>query len=418
MEVIAAVVTAVVTLGVVVAGFIVWSVIAVARRAQRRPAEVEAQLRPLEVRAGSALVRLDDAIHDAADELGFALAQFGPDDARAYRAALDSARADAREAFALQQRLDDGVHDTERQRREWTERILALCARASETLAEQDRAFESRRRLEVAAPQQLARLGREIDAVRDRLARALEAAPQGGADPRAVAEPAAAASALLDAAASALDDATLRRHTNELEPVGERLHEAHRSIVRANGLVEAIDRATTERADATARLAEAVAAARAELDAARALRDEHEVPAQRDAVNAAIAELEQTAAQAAEHGGADPGAALDRLLRARARLDSAAASARNAEQRLTQARSALAGALRQAESHIAAASDVITANRGRVGADARTRLAEANRQLDLARDEADPVAALDAARRASSRAQDADALARYDAMHR
>ena len=65
---------------------------------------------------------------------------------------------------------------------------------------------------------------------------------------------------------------------------------------------------------------------------------------------------------------------------------------------------------------IRVAVDVISAHRGRVGADARTRLAEAQRQLALAEAAAvdDPVEALDAARRASRIAQDADALARYD----
>jgi hypothetical protein len=53
-----------------------------------------------------------------------------------------------------------------------------------------------------------------------------------------------------------------------------------------------------------------------------------------------------------------------------------------------------------------------------VGADARTRLAEAERQLGIARREADPVSALDAARRAAARASDAEALAHFAALHR
>jgi hypothetical protein len=51
-----------------------------------------------------------------------------------------------------------------------------------------------------------------------------------------------------------------------------------------------------------------------------------------------------------------------------------------------------------------------------VGAAARTRLAEAERQLSVAEAEAEtePVTALDTARRAMTHATDADALARFD----
>ena len=56
-------------------------------------------------------------------------------------------------------------------------------------------------------------------------------------------------------------------------------------------------------------------------------------------------------------------------------------------------------------------SDYIGSHGG--GADARTRLAEGQRNLLLAENEADPVEALDAARRAQTNARDADALARY-----
>ena len=52
----------------------------------------------------------------------------------------------------------------------------------------------------------------------------------------------------------------------------------------------------------------------------------------------------------------------------------------------------------------------------RSGVDARTRLAEAERQLMLAESESDPVEALDAARRSATSARDADALARYRGM--
>jgi len=91
------------------------------------------------------------------------------------------------------------------------------------------------------------------------------------------------------------------------------------------------------------------------------------------------------------------------------------AAARTAQNRLDGARGALGGAIAIAESQLRVARAAIDRGRGGVGADARTRLAEAERQLVIARQEPDPVAALDAARRATSRASDAEALAMFDA---
>lgn len=412
MELISGALAAALTLGVIAAGFTVLAVVVIARRARRAPIAADARRRARELEVGSALVRLDDALRDARDELGFALAQFGPDEAREFAATIQSAQADAREAFALQQRLDDEIPDSEVQRREWSGRILALCDRALRALTEQDRRFEERRRRESDAPTELAQLRRSIAELRQRAAAAPSAEIAG-------------ALARLDEAARIADRVEVALQTASTAPVGAQLHDAWRSLAGAGAVLDARDRATRERTDAASRLASTVAATRADLDRARTLRDRHEVPEQRDAitaalddVTAALAETSQASPGASELGDrahADPSGALDRLLRARERLDTAAATALSAEQRLVQARAALAGALRQAESHIAVASDVIALHRGRVGATARTRLAEANRQLDLARDEADPVAGLDAARRASSRAQDAEALARYDA---
>ena len=95
-------------------------------------------------------------------------------------------------------------------------------------------------------------------------------------------------------------------------------------------------------------------------------------------------------------------------------LEIAVAAARNQQRRLDGARAALAGALVSAHAQLSAASDYIGAHGG--GAGARTRLAEGERELLIARNESDPVAALDAARRAQTHARDADALARYSGL--
>jgi hypothetical protein len=64
-----------------------------------------------------------------------------------------------------------------------------------------------------------------------------------------------------------------------------------------------------------------------------------------------------------------------------------------------------------ARTQISSVEDYIGSHGG--GAGSRTKLAEAKRELVIAENESDPVAALDAARRAQNRARDADDLARY-----
>ena len=112
MDVVSAIVTAVVTVGILLAGGTVAAIAVIARRGKApRPvvggAPTRQSIQALERSAGSALVRLDDLIHDAEDELGFAIAQFGEADAREFRDAIDVARRDIQEAFALKQKLND-----------------------------------------------------------------------------------------------------------------------------------------------------------------------------------------------------------------------------------------------------------------------------------------------------------------------
>src|SRR6187431_615457 len=113
-----AVVTLVVLfLGLVVAGFVVLFI----RRGDNPSARSsDTSLGALTRRAGSLLVQLDDALRDADDELGFAIAQFGPEKARSYADALASARAKVAEAFRLRHELDDATPDSDREKREWT----------------------------------------------------------------------------------------------------------------------------------------------------------------------------------------------------------------------------------------------------------------------------------------------------------
>lgn len=417
MDVLAGLTAAIVTLVVVGGGAVVVGFVVLFRRRGDRgirratPSGIDALRR----RAGTLLVTLDDALRDADDEIGFALAQFGPERAKPYAETLSVARAKVAEAFRLKQALDDATPDSDRQQREWTLQIIALCEQAEAALAGQNEAFTRLRSLEVNAAGTLADVRRRIEVTGARVAGSrstltalaekyvdstfagVAAHPDQAESQLAIAERAA------DAAAPAISD-------TGVNAVATQLAEAAQAVHRADQLLDAVDRTARDLDAASAALADLRTRTKADLTEANAELAKAPDADTGQGIIDAIAGVESSLAA----DSSDPVAALDRIGDAIAALDLALASARNQAQRLEHARTAYRGTLVSARSQIATARDFISGHGS--GVDARTRLAEAERQLALAEVTADPVEALDTIRRAVMHAQDADALARYDAM--
>ncbi|WP_440709189.1 hypothetical protein [Herbiconiux sp. YIM B11900] len=370
-------------------------------------------------RASIQLVQMDDALREAADEIEFTRAEFGDAAATEFAEALDTARRRASEAFALRQRLDDSVPDTEQQQRDWSKRILSLSDSALALVTAQSRSIQDRRRDETSAPAALARARSAIVAGRARLPES-RATLSELADAYAstaiapVTDAAAEAEAAFDAADAELTGLEQSLAANALAPVARPVQQAESAVRRALARLDGVERMRQGLREARVARESALSAAGAQRTEAARLRDTVEDAAAAERITAASAALEAAVDTARARTAADPVADVDALAAAAAHLDETLAVARTAQQRLDSARSALVGAIAIAESHIRTADDAIASGRGRVGTDARTRLAAARHELELARQEADPVAALDGARRAATRATDADALARYD----
>ena len=373
-------------------------------------------------RANVLLVRLDDAVKENNDELGFAVAQFGDAKTRAFADAIASATADLTEAFRLKQKLDDAFPDTEAQRREWNARIVQLCETSQESLRAQADAFDALRRLESNAPANLMAVRGIVAATEARIPAATATITRlnDSYSPPVLAtvhDNVADAGTLLATAAAAATTADARLAEGGATDVAETVQDAEAAVRRAARLLDAIDNLDAALAAETARLAQLASDSQADLAEARAARDAPPDPESGAAIGAAITALERTLATLAESAApADPVASIGRLQAATAELDTALATARNQTQRLEHARTALIGALVTARSQIATTEDFIAARRGGIGADARTRLAEAQRLLMIAEAEADPVTALDTARSSATYSRDADALARYDVL--
>ena len=414
-----AAVTAIVMVGaLVIGGFVVLF----RRRGDRglsasRAAFGSSSIESLGLRASAMLVRADDAVRTADEELGFAIAQFGPDRSREFGRAVSEARQRVTEAFRVQQRLDDAYPDSDRERREWTLQVIALCEQADRLLAEQDAAFARLRRQEAGAADTLADLRSRIEAAaaRRETTRGTTDALSERYAPAAylsVADAPDRAAAALAEARAAVDAAEQHVSASGVNAVSDTLQQAAHSLREAEQLLDAVERTDRDLAAATEEVEKLRTSARADLAEAAMQRDKAPDADTGRAIIDAMAGVQ--VALAARPGPADPVRELDDIGAAIARLDLALASARNQSERLAHARAAYQGTLVSATSQIAAAREYITSHGG--GAEARTRLAEAERQLMLAQAETEPVAALDTIRRAVTLARDADALARYSAL--
>lgn len=419
-ELVRGVATAGITFIVVLAAAVTIGLVLLFRRREGAKPTSASGLDQVETRAGVALVHADQALSGSDDELGFAVAQFGETATATadFAAAIADARGTLTRAFRLKQLLDDAEPESPQKRREYALQIIALCETAQSTLDAQNHDFSAMRSTEANAPAAVTSLRTRIAAATARLT-STESTLQrllatyeptlDSAYSTAIGDARrelAAASAATDTAESGISPAGVNTVATDLAEAERALHDAIRSL-------DSVDNAAVRLDDAAHALAKLVESSTADLAEARVQRDAAPDADTGAAIIDAIDDIERTLADVAATKALNPVADLDRLGAAVASLDTALASARNQAQRLEHARIALEGTLVSARSQVAVVH-ALTREGRRVGADARTRLAEAERQLTLAEAEADPVEALDAARRAVTHARDADALARYD----
>jgi hypothetical protein len=371
----------------------------------------------LALQASAILVRADDAVESAENEVGFALAQFGPDATRDFADAVTDARTRVAEAFRLKQQLDDAHPDSDQQRRDWTKRVIALSDQAIGSITDHTQRFTALRRSEADSPARLQALRAGIEQTRAQLP-ASDAVLQRLVDrydptlTRDISDSVDVTTRALADASARAEQIAARVAPNGVSAISADLEAAAALVHEARGRLSALDETAASLAQAESALADLVASTRADLAEARATRDTAPDAETGARVLRAIDEIDFVlGATESPTPPLNPVHNLARLGSAVSALDTAMAGARNQQQRLAHARTALVGALVGARSEIGVAKGFMANTRADV--DARTRLAEAERQLLLAESESDPVAALDAARRAATAARDADALARY-----
>jgi hypothetical protein len=389
--------------------------------AAKRQAVLE-EMRTAEQRAGSMLVQLDDALETSEQEVGFAEAEFGSGAVGPYREVLASAGGKVREAFALKQKLDDTIEDTDEERRTWAARIVDLCEEARAELDAQAESFEELRALEKNAPQTLAAIVTDAEALKTRIERTQEAVDllgrrYAGPSMTTVTGNVDQARSLLSFATDTAQQAAEAIRAGDRASTGEiavKVRAAQQAVGQAGTLLDAVDRVSSDLEHASTRVQEEIADVRSDIQDARAAQRGGRMPELTRLVEAA----EQAIADAKPAQGrlADPLTSVTLLQEAEARLDEALEPVREQQEQVQRAIGYLPRALSTAESQVATARDFISTRRGGVGEEARTRLAHAQRALDDAHEAAprDPVRAVAAAQAATSYSAQAIEAAQRD----
>ena len=359
-------------------------------------------------------------------ELGFAEASFGEEAVTGFRQALEQARGELRQAFALRQRLDDAELEDEQTTRGMLTEILQLCRSADDRLDAQAEAFDRLRDLERTVPEVLAALGpraqevqarlpqeeQRLESMRGRYAATALAPVVGNVEQ---------ARQRLNAAQGELTEARSALDAGRRGEAVVSTRAAEDAVAQASTLLDGIARLETDLLEAGARIAAARAETDKDLAEARAMlasgnaADPAGLGPLIGRVEAALAAAE-AALRPAPGTLPDPLAALRQVDEADLVLDAALAAARDAQAQRQRAAATLDQALLAARSSFAAASSFIATRRGAVGSGARTRLVEAQRHLEkaMALSEQDPTQALPEAQHADQLAQLALQLAQSD----
>jgi hypothetical protein len=390
--------------GLIISGLVLWSR---RRRRKRREAEFAAAKRvdPLDPNALAAVpiealddlskmmvVDVDNAVRTSESELALAVEEFGTTQTEPFSRAVGNAKTTLAQAFNVRQILDDAVPETMQQRRDLLTRVVVAAAKADRELDVQSEAFDKLRDLVINAPTRLDTLTQQLVDLTARLGPSEQAlaALHSQFDAAALASVADNVNTAKQRLGFADQNITTAR-TSVARPVGQQMglvdaiRAAESSLGQARSLLDAVDSAGADINRAVAALPDAIADIGNGVNQANGVLQQgttthqSELSAARDQAAAAIADAQK-------NGSSDPLGTFTRLTKADAELDRLLATVTEELQAAKRLSRAFDQALFSAQSRVRGVSDFIDTRRGSVGPEARTRLAEAVRQLQAAQD--------------------------------
>jgi uncharacterized membrane protein YgcG len=386
--------------------------------ARREAEERDRRTGRLAREANGLLVQTDERIRTAQQETDYVEAAYGSEETEPLRTAIGEAQSELRAAFAVRQRLDDDQPEDPPTREAMLGEIVERTRKAQASLDREAARIRELRDLERDAPAVLDELVPRLAATEARLPSAdaalaeLEAsAPTAVAPVRGNLAEArkgiAGARAAIDAARGALargDTRTAAKRTRT-------------AIVGTDGaaaLIEAVEKLVVSVRDAAARLAGELEAAATSLAEARGAALDP-TSGRDEVVGDEAAQRALDAARTAQMTG-DPLAALRAAVEAHRAADAALVATREAALERSRLLAAVDATIATAQSDIDQVARFVATRRSAVGRAARTRLAEAERQLQasVVQRDTDPEAAIAIARRAEQLAEEAYSLASRD----
>ncbi|WP_314646580.1 hypothetical protein [uncultured Microbacterium sp.] len=367
--------------------------------------------------AEQALVAADERIRTTSDELAFAEAELGGSLTADLKKALDAVRTHLREAFQLHQLNHDEIPDTPEELRRRNARIVQLCDWAQDLLDEKTGVLAESIAKVRRAPEIVAKVRADAASLQERIPATTAAIERLSArySPSAMMQITASAREAEQLIAFATHGASVserRRAARQNEEANLALETATEATRRAANLLDAVEDFEIEALRAESTLAEVVADSRSDLIAARTAPP---VPAVAEAVTALQDALSSLTPSGEPN---DPFAELSHLRAANTALDDAIAKARHRAENPLPSLAQVQHALDDADRQLGVARGLIAGHRGWIGADARTRLAEAERLRvdvsDLLPAEDTREQALLGARRVAHLASEALQLAQRD----
>lgn len=342
------------------------------------------------------VVDVDNALRTSANELALTVEEFGEQRTQLFSSAVDSAKAALAQAFAVRQQLDDAIPETREQRRELLTEVIVSAARADRELESQREAFEEMRDLVVNAPSRLDALTQQIVDLTARVEPAEQRMTElhnefDSSTLTSVATNVTTAKdrlAFADQNVSRARDLASKPISGEQSGLVDAVRAAESALGQARSLLDAVDSAANDIRHAVATLPSLTADIHAGIGHADATLQGgqktttphlHDLTSARDAASRALD-------TARSNGSADPLGSFTALTKANAELNRLLAMVAEEQATAQRLNRTLEQALFTAQSRVHAVSEYIDNRRGSIGPEARTRLAEANRQLEAAQD--------------------------------
>lgn len=372
------------------------------------------------------VVDVDNAVRTSANELALAIDEFGPDRTQPFTQAVNNAKIALSQAFTVRQQLDDAIPEMPAQRRQLLTQVIVSAASADRELDAQTEAFEQLRDLVVNAETRLDALTQQLVELTARIGPAEQRLTQldtefGSAALTSVSNNINTAKERLAFADRTIGSARALASTPASGQQGglvDAVRATESALGQARALLDSVDNAANDIRHAVATLPALIADVRSAIaHATEQLQTQDTRSAHHDELVAARDAANNAASTAAE-GSADPLGAFARLAKAAADLNRLLATLAQERADADRLRRSLDQALFTAESRVRGVSDYIDTRRGSVGPEARTRLVEAQRHLDAARDKrsANPAEAIGHANAASTLAANAQSLANADVV--